>query len=224
MDGLPGNETIAGTGLYLVHALTAAGVEAPGFPKFTGGWNFATPVVGDLDGDGTVEMVTATREGYLLAWSTAGRSAANHESWTAGHDERGTQRYGTDTRPPARVQALTRSGSTLTWQATGDDWVQGTPTRTVAVVDGVARDLAGTATTLTGIDPQARVEVYAVDDAGNRGLSARCCCRAPPPGSCRRWPTGPTPVVPEAPLAVLLPLLALALAVPLVRRARSARS
>jgi hypothetical protein len=172
VDGLPGKEVVQGTGLYLVHAFNALGVEAAGFPKFTGGWNYATPAIGDLDGDGRLEMVSSTREGYLFAWQLDGAADANSEWWGAAHDERSTSRYGTDTRPPARVQGLAREGTTVSWQPTGDDWLVGTPERTVVLVDGVARDLPGDATSAGDVPPGARVEVWAVDDAGNRGLSA----------------------------------------------------
>jgi len=171
-DGLPGKEVVQGTGLYLVHAFNAAGREAPGFPKFTGGWNYATPAFGDLDGDGKLEMVSSTREGYLFAWSLDGRADGNQEWWGALHDERSTSRYGTDTRPPARVQNLTRQGTSVTWRPTGDDWLVGKPIKTVVVVDGTARDLAGDAIVANGIARTSRVEVFAVDDAGNRSLGA----------------------------------------------------
>ena len=56
------------SGGYLLHAFKKRGGEAAGFPKFTGGWIFSEPAVGDLDGDGRAEVVTVTREGYLFAW------------------------------------------------------------------------------------------------------------------------------------------------------------
>jgi hypothetical protein len=172
VDGLPGKEVVQGTALYLVHAFNALGADAPGFPKFTGGWNQTTPAFGDLDGDGTVEMVSATREGYLFAWSLDGRADQNTEWWGATHDDRSTSRYGTDTRPPARVQGLARDGGTVSWQATGDDWLVGAPTRTVVLVDGRPREVAAGGTSVEDVPPGSRVEVYAVDEAGNRGLSA----------------------------------------------------
>lgn len=61
-------EVLMGSGGYLLHAFKRTGGEAAGFPKFTGGWIFSTPAVGDLDGDGSGELVTVTREGYLFAW------------------------------------------------------------------------------------------------------------------------------------------------------------
>lgn len=220
VDGLPGKEVVQGTALYLVHAFNALGLEAPAFPKFTGGWNYATPAFGDLDGDGTVEMVSATREGYLFAWSLAGTAAGNDQWWGATHDDRSTSRHGTDTRPPARVQQLARSGQTVTWQRTGDDWLAGDPVRTVVVVDGQVRELAADATSFDGVRQGSRVEVYAVDDAGNRSLGAFLLpgqARPPmdvppvsPPAPARgRLPaTGPADLAPVAGLLLALALLA----------------
>ena len=42
----PGNEVIVGTGLYYLRNFNVAGIEGAGWPKFTGGWIFATPSVG----------------------------------------------------------------------------------------------------------------------------------------------------------------------------------
>jgi hypothetical protein len=68
VDGDGVQEILMGSGGYLLHAFARAGGEPEGFPKFTGGWIFSPPVVGDLDGDGRGELVTVTREGYLFAW------------------------------------------------------------------------------------------------------------------------------------------------------------
>jgi hypothetical protein len=62
-----------GSGGYLLHAFAGAGGEAEGFPKFTGGWIFSAPAAGDLDGDGRLDVVAVTREGYLFAWEVGPR-------------------------------------------------------------------------------------------------------------------------------------------------------
>jgi hypothetical protein len=58
--------------------------------------------------------------------------------------------------------------------------------RTVVVVDGVSRDLAGDATSVGDVATASTVEVFAVDDAGNRGLVAALAANQPTAS-----PTGP---------------------------------
>nr|NIL99986.1 S8 family serine peptidase [Acidobacteriota bacterium]NIM63428.1 S8 family serine peptidase [Acidobacteriota bacterium]NIO58359.1 S8 family serine peptidase [Acidobacteriota bacterium]NIQ84030.1 S8 family serine peptidase [Acidobacteriota bacterium]NIT10128.1 S8 family serine peptidase [Acidobacteriota bacterium] len=69
-DGIA--EVLIGSGGYLLHGFARQGGEPEGFPKFTGGWVFSAPDVGDLDGDGRQELIAVTREGYLFAWELLG--------------------------------------------------------------------------------------------------------------------------------------------------------
>ena len=95
--GSPDNypEVILGTGAYFVHAVDACGRETPGWPKFTDGWIIATPAVGDIDGDSqhTLEVVTATREGWLYAWHTQGREDGVISWESFHHDNANTGNY-----------------------------------------------------------------------------------------------------------------------------------
>jgi hypothetical protein len=69
-------EVVQTTDSMTLHAFRADGQgEAKGFPKFTGGWSYAAPAVGDLAGNGRADIVLATREGYLDAFRTRGRIA-----------------------------------------------------------------------------------------------------------------------------------------------------
>lgn len=88
-------EVMLGSGGYYLHASDACGVEAPGFPKFTGQWHVGSPVVGDLDGDGTLEVVSTTRSGWLYAWHTMGRSNGNVQWPTFRHDNSNTGNWRT---------------------------------------------------------------------------------------------------------------------------------
>lgn len=69
-------EVIDGGDSSTLHAFTAAGTQAPGFPKFHTGWTVFSPAAGDVDGDGLVEIVVGTREGYLFVWDTSGEATA----------------------------------------------------------------------------------------------------------------------------------------------------
>jgi hypothetical protein len=130
----PGRELLVGTGLYYLRDINAAGIEGTGFPKFTGGWLFPTPAIGDVDGDGKLEITTMTREGNMFLWDTdSAACGTNDEWWTSRHDEWSTGAYGTDTRPPGTPRDLGASpnGSqvALHWTAPGDDWLCGTASK-----------------------------------------------------------------------------------------------
>jgi hypothetical protein len=131
----PGNEILVGTGLYLLRDINAQGVEGSGWPKFTGGWNFAVPAIGDVDGDGKLEVAGVTREGYGFLWDTDRPACGtNDEWWTSRHDEFGSGAYGTDSRPPGTPTGLAAAkapGSqvTLSWKAPGDNWMCGSAKR-----------------------------------------------------------------------------------------------
>jgi hypothetical protein len=63
-----------------------------------------TPAVGDVDGDGLLEVVATTREGYLFVWRTSGDECGNIRWRRYHHDEWGTGNYHTDARPPASLK------------------------------------------------------------------------------------------------------------------------
>jgi hypothetical protein len=91
-------EAVDGGDASALMAWDGTGGMAPGFPKWTTGWTVFSPAAGDLLGDGSVELVTTTREGYLMVWKTAGVKSGL-EWWRAGHDEWNTGRWGTTIGP-----------------------------------------------------------------------------------------------------------------------------
>jgi hypothetical protein len=86
--------------------------------------------VGDLTGEGTVDVAVTTREGFLHIYSTPGLTSANHEAWHWHQNDRNTGHYGDDTRPPSAINDLSVSfggaTDTLSFTAVGDDWKSGT--------------------------------------------------------------------------------------------------
>jgi hypothetical protein len=98
-----GKEVIVGTGLYYLRNINSTGAEGAGWPKFTGGGLFGVPTVGDVDGDGNLEVAALTREGNSFLWDTDRPACGgNDEWWTSRHDEWSTGAYGVDSRPRPR--------------------------------------------------------------------------------------------------------------------------
>lgn len=181
-------EIIEGGDSSAMHAFTATGDQAEGFPKFHTGWVLYGPATGDLDSDGDVELVTMTREGYLMAWDTPGRADANDQWWGYRHDERNTGTYDIDTRPPgAARKAKLRRPRKLVFKAPGDDWYAGdiagyrltcvkpSGNKKRQKVEGAVP--AGTKVRMT-VGQCRSVAIQAYDDAGNRGRSVRAARRS----------------------------------------------
>ena len=250
-DGL--EEVMTGTAYSDLHAFDVTGAEpglttlAPdGWPKFTGGWVVATPAVGDLDGDGSREVAVATREGTLFVWHANGATTCDAASWPeAGHDGRSSSNAGTDAVRPARVTdlevELTADEVILTFTAPGDDgrcgraaaydvrwagsevtdatWASATPFAGLP-----APSPAGTPERIVLPRPTSgpvsvALKTYDADPAtATAAAPANVSAISGDPAD-----DAPDPVVPESPLAVLLPLLGLVLAAVLVRRRTSTR-
>jgi hypothetical protein len=122
-------EVLVGTGLYLLHAYQPNGLEPLGFPKFAGGWLSGVTPVGDIDGDGLLEIANWTREGNMFVWDTDVSACDGVNEWPGfRHDDRNTGVYGTDAESPGPVRDLDVDGlplpgapTTLSWKAPGGD-------------------------------------------------------------------------------------------------------
>jgi VCBS repeat protein/repeat uncharacterized protein DUF346 len=83
LDGGGEIDVVAGSGHYFqspstlgkeVNVWRQDGSVKPGWPRPTGGWNFGSPAVGDLFGDGRREVVEASEDGKVYAWDASGNS------------------------------------------------------------------------------------------------------------------------------------------------------
>ena len=78
-DGIP--EVLAGSGGNILHAYHVNDYKEPrNWPKFTGAWIISAPVVGDIDGDGYLDVAVNTRNGELFVWKTGGKTCLNGKS------------------------------------------------------------------------------------------------------------------------------------------------
>ena len=131
VDGDGHAEVVVATSGYFVHAFREDGSEPEGWPLFTGGFVLATPALGDHDGDGLLDMVVMTRDGWLFSYRLPG--PATSIQWAGfKHDNAGTGnvRLGLeeDEDPPdCTCQGLNAAGPPAagTWlTALGLLWVQ----------------------------------------------------------------------------------------------------
>lgn len=88
-------EAIFGGSGNVLHAFRENGSEPAGWPKPLEGWLLAVPSVGDVDGDGKLEIVSVTRDGWLFVHDLPTAAGADALQWPSfRHDLRNTGRYG----------------------------------------------------------------------------------------------------------------------------------
>jgi hypothetical protein len=161
-----------------IQAYQPDGSQAPGFPKFVSSWVIGAPSLGDLFSNGNTDMVAATREGYLYAWSTPGLDSSDNQWWRWRHDEWNSGNYTIDARSPgvARNVQWSPGATTLSFTAPGGDWYSGTvshydislaPSGTVIAV--APSGPAGSTQQVSIPQGTTGVTIQAVNAAGNLG-------------------------------------------------------
>jgi hypothetical protein len=128
----PKQEVLAGTASLDLQAFGVEGSAASSaWPKLTGGWTVATPVLGSL---GTIDtaagakkdVVSLTREGTLAIYSTPA-GACSPSSWpNFHHDIANSGDYTRDAVKPGVPLNLTVINGVLTWTAPGNQLMCGT--------------------------------------------------------------------------------------------------
>ncbi len=137
IDGQPGEEIIAGTASFDLNAFNTLGTQVTGWPKLSGDWTVANPVIGSL---GTTDsnpgarklVVGLTRSGYLLAYETDA-PACSPGSWPRfHHDNANSGDYSRDAVLPGRPTNKVQTGggpstpdTTIGFDVPGDDLLCG---------------------------------------------------------------------------------------------------
>jgi hypothetical protein len=82
-----GTYVVEGSATSDLRAVNAAGQEAPGFPKFTGGWVVNSPSFGPLAALPDQVLVAGTRDGNLFVWATPTEACASSGPWPRQHHD-----------------------------------------------------------------------------------------------------------------------------------------
>ena len=220
----PGDEVIAGSAHHDLQAFDAgAGDADPSWPKLTGDWTVANPVLGTFGeketDDATRKVVLhGTRNGRLLGYAT-GAAACAAASWPKfHHDLANSGDARRDAVPPGTPENATIDGTRLTFVQPGDDLLCGTATayevRTsdqpitpanfrdaTAVLYSEAPGEAGTTRTaeLAPATLKRFVALRAVDEAGQVGRPAVVDREPPGAGTGGPGAGGATPATPATP-------------------------
>ncbi len=127
IGGAPGEEVVAGTAYQDLQAFGAGGAPpSAGWPKLTGDWMVANPLLGTWDeledsADARRVVVAATRTGLILPYATPAGACAP-ASWPRfHHDEHNSGDARTDAVAPGRPRDAARTPTTLTFRAPAED-------------------------------------------------------------------------------------------------------
>jgi Subtilase family len=192
----PAQEVLAGTASQDLQAFNAEGSPASSaWPKLTGDWLVATPVLGSL---GTIDtsttakkdVVSLTRSGTLAVYSTPA-SACSPSSWpNFHHDIANSGDYTRDAVSPGVPLHATVANKVLTWTAPGGDLMCGAAStyQIVTSPNPITPENFAAATPLSGAPTPAAagttqsyplprtaqryLAIRAIDEQGNIGLPA----------------------------------------------------
>lgn len=131
VDGLPGEEVVAASASMDLQAYNAAGAPpSTAWPKLTGDWVVANPLIGswgtlDTDADATKVVGAFTRSGLMLAYSTGAPACSPSSSPRFHHDNANSGEFSRDATSPGRPMDAAVASGKLTWKAPGDDLLCG---------------------------------------------------------------------------------------------------
>jgi hypothetical protein len=192
----PAQEVLAGTASQDLQAYNAEGGPAStAWPKLTGDWLVATPILGslgtlDTSAGASKDVVSPTRSGTLSVYSTPA-SACSPSSWpNFHHDIANSGDYTRDAIPPGVPLHLSLEKGVLRWTAPGGDLMCGTASsyEIVTSANPITPQNFASATPLSGAPAPAAagttqsytlphgvlgyLGIRAIDEQGNIGLPA----------------------------------------------------
>jgi hypothetical protein len=127
VDGLPGEEIVAGTASMDLQAFNAAGEPATDrWPRLHGDWMVATPLVGsfgqrETDDDARQVVVSLTRRGTVFAYKTPAPTCSPASSPRFHHDNHNSGDFERDAVAPGKPENVRIEAGVLRFIAPGDD-------------------------------------------------------------------------------------------------------
>src|SRR3954447_21125882 len=192
----PGEEVVSGSASDDLQGFTGAGTDIAGWPKLTGDWTVANPLLGSF---GTLDtsagakrvVIAMTRAGQVFGYATAASACAS-ASWPRfHHDNANSGDARRDAVSPGAPTEASVTGGALSFVSPGDDLLCGrrktyevrtSDQRITPATFAAATPVPGTFTPvdagqrarldLGGAALRRFVAVRAVDDAGNVGWPA----------------------------------------------------
>src|SRR3954452_7685882 len=117
----PGEEVVSGSASDDLQGFTSAGTDVDGWPKLTGDWTVANPVIGSWGGDEHKIVVALTRAGHILPFGTTAPACAP-SSWPRfHHDNANSGDARRDAVSPGTPTDASVAGAKLGFVSPGDD-------------------------------------------------------------------------------------------------------
>src|SRR5947208_9049478 len=127
VDGQPGEEIVAGTASLDLQAFNALGQPvSSAWPKLTGDWTVATPLIGSFGDAAHKSVVNLTRLGGVFVYDTPAPVCSPSSSPRFHHDPANSGDYARDAVAPGKPEGAKMAGARVTFTAPGDDLLCGT--------------------------------------------------------------------------------------------------
>lgn len=130
IDGLPGEELLAASASLDLQAYNGLGAPvSDAWPKLTGDWTVANPLIGSFGSADRKVVVNLTRDGRVHAYETSA-PACSPGSWPRfHHDNANSGDYSRDAVPPGAVEGARVADGRVVWEAPGEDLLCGRAAR-----------------------------------------------------------------------------------------------